>query len=137
MALAVQFDIFTEDLGKAKHDFSTHTFKVLLTNTVPNYTTGVSKADITQISAGTGYTTDGATLTTTTAAQTGGTFKWVVSDLTFTATGSMGPFQYIVIYNSTNNRLIQYYDYGSAITLASGETFTCDFDQTNGLIRVV
>lgn len=137
MALLNKFDIFTEDLADGIHNFQSHTFKLMLTNTAPNPSTGATKADISQISSGTGYTTDGAALTTTTSAQTGGTYKWIVDDYTWTATGTMGPFRYVVLYNATANRLIGYYDRGSSLTLNSGETFKADADQTNGLMRIL
>lgn len=55
-----------------------------------------------------------------------------------TASGSVGPFQYVVIYNdtATNDELIGWYDYGSALTLANTDTFTLDFDATNGLLQL-
>jgi hypothetical protein len=40
------------------------------------------------------------------------------------------------ITTATNNELIAYADYGSSITLASGETFTVDFDATNGALQI-
>lgn len=137
MALLNKFDVFTEDLAEKVHNFGSDTFKLMLTNTAPNTSTGATKADITQISSGTGYTTDGATLTTTTSAQTSGTYKWIVDDYTWTATGTMGPFRYVVLYNATANRLIGYYDRGSSLTLNSGETFKADADQTNGIMRIL
>lgn len=136
MALMVPFHCFFEDLAEGVHNFGSHTFKLMLTNTQPTASTGTTKADITQISSGTGYTTDGATLTVTSSAQTGGTYKWIVQDYTWTATGTMGPFQYVVLYNSTANRLIGYYDNGSPLTLTAGGTFKADSDQTNGLLRI-
>jgi hypothetical protein len=62
----------------------------------------------------------------------------VLADVVFTATGSMGPFRYAVLHNdtATNDELIGWWDYGSSITLASGETFTVDFDPTNGVLTV-
>jgi hypothetical protein len=62
----------------------------------------------------------------------------VVTDVTLTATGSIGPFRYIVVYNSTSatNPLISWYDYGSSLTLNTGESFLFDFDGTNGLFSV-
>jgi hypothetical protein len=55
---------------------------------------------------------------------------------TYPAPG-IGPFRYEVIYNSTrSNIVVGYYDYGSSITLANaGDTYTSDFDATNGVIQ--
>jgi hypothetical protein len=43
-----------------------------------------------------------------------------------------------VIYNDTasNDELIGWYDYGSDVTLASGETFTVDFDGSAGALTI-
>jgi hypothetical protein len=78
-------------------------------------------------------------LTTSTSAQTSGTYKLVIADLTLTASGgSVAAFQYIVIYNdtATNDELICWFDYGSALTLANGESLTLDFDGSNGLLQL-
>jgi hypothetical protein len=44
-----------------------------------------------------------------------------------------------VLYSDTaaNDELIGWWDYGSAITLANGETFKVDFDPTNGVLTIV
>jgi hypothetical protein len=51
----------------------------------------------------------------------------------------VGPFQYAYIYDdtATNDELIGYYDYGGAITMGNGDTFTLDFDGSNGVISIV
>lgn len=139
MATYNKFNVFTEDLIEGVHDFDLHTFKVMLTNTAPVATNSV-KADLTEISAGNGYTA-GGTATTITTSRSTGTAKVVGTDVVFTATGAVGPFQYVVLYNDTPSSpadpLIAWWDYGSAVTLANGETFTVDFDATNGIFQLV
>lgn len=130
MATYNKFNQFVEDLAKGVHNFTsdaTCTVTVALTNTLPVNTNSVL-ADITQIS----YTNLGSrVITGITAEQTSGTVTFTATDLTMTATGSVGPFRYVVLYNddptSPADPLIGWYDYGSSITLNSGETFTVDF----------
>jgi hypothetical protein len=131
MATAVKFQDFVEQLGKGVHNFGTHTLKVALTNSAPSASTNTVLADITQISNGNGYTTGGATVGSVTYTESGGTGTLAGADVVFTATGSVGPFRYAVLYNDTPTSpadpLIAYWDYGSSITLANGETFTVDW----------
>jgi len=140
MAAFNKFQDYVEQLNKGVHNWSSHTFKAALSNSAPTATNTVL-ADITQISSGGGYTggaggglaLDGVTLT-----EASGTAKVTITDEVFTATGaSVGPFRYVVIYNdsatSPADALVCWFDYGSSITLADTETFTIDFDATNGL----
>lgn len=139
MASFNKFNAFVEDVAEKVHNLGSDTLKVMLTNSAPVATNAV-KADITDISAGNGYTAGGATVTITASSQSSGTYKLVGSDVVFTAAGgTIGPFRYVVLYNSTpaSGNLIGWYDYGSSITLASGETFTVDFDGTNGILQLV
>ena len=139
MAVYNKFNIFTKDLIDAKHNFGSNTFKVMLTNTAP-VATNVDKSNITEITGGgsTGYTA-GGTATTITESTSSGVAKVVGSNVVFTAgTAGIGPFQYAVLYNSSTSPypLIAWWDYGSAITLASTETLTVQFDATNGIFTV-
>lgn len=138
MASFVKFNCFVEDLAEKVHNLGSDTLKIALTNTAPTAATDTVLANITQISNGNGYTTGGTAATISSSAQTSGTYKLVLADVTFTASGSMGPFRYAVLYNdtSTSDSLIGYYDYGSSITLASGETFTIDFDPSAGALTL-
>jgi hypothetical protein len=139
MASFNKFNSFVEALAEKKHDLGADTLKVLLTNTAPVATNSV-KADLTEISAGNGYTAGGNTAAVTSSAQTSGTYKLVLGDpATWTASGgSIGPFRYAVLYNDTaaNDELIGWWDYGSSITLATGESFAVDFDATTGVLTL-
>jgi len=138
MATFTKFNSFVEALAEKVHNLGSDTLKIALTNSAPS-STNSTFADITEISAGNGYTAGGHTTTASSSAQTSGTYKMVLGDVVITASGgSIGPFRYVVLYNdtATNNELIAYADYGSSITLASGETFTVDFDATNGALQI-
>ena len=134
MATYTKFNSFVEDLAEKVHNLGSDQLVVALTNSAPVAGNTVL-ANITEIS----YTNlSSRNITTSSSAQTSGTYKLTLNDLVLTASGSVGPFRYVVIYNdtATNDPLIAYYDYGSSITLASGETFTIDFDGTNGFIQL-
>lgn len=131
---------YSEDLSKAVHNFSTHVFKVLLTNSAPNAATVAVRADITELSAANGYAAGGATVTAT-VSRTGGTTKIVFTDPVFTASGgAIGPFQYAVLYNDTPTSpadpLIQIYNRGSAVTIPDGSTYTLDLDASLGVFTI-
>jgi hypothetical protein len=133
-----KFNSFVEALAEKAHNLGADTLKVALTNSAPSATNTVL-ANITQISAANGYTAGGTQATISSSAQSSGTYKLVLSDVVFTASGgSIGPFRYAVLYNdtATNDELIGWYDYGSAVTVNDGETLTVDFDPTNGVLTI-
>ena len=139
MASFNKFNAFAENVYEGVHDLGADTLKVMLTLTAPTATDAV-KADLTEISAGNGYTAGGTTTVQSSSAQTSGTYKLVVADVVFTASGgAIADFRYAVLYNDTPtspaDALIGYWDYGSTVSLASGETFTWDADQTNGVLQ--
>lgn len=132
---------FVEQVLKGVHNFSSHTLKMSLHNTAPTVTNTVF-ANLTEISAGNGYSAGGATLDSVTLSETSGTAKVVIADEVITASGgSIGPFRYPDFYNDTPTSpadpLICFFDYGSSITLADTETFTADLSDSNGLFQLV
>ncbi len=140
MASFQKFNAFVENLAEKVHDLGADTLKVLLTNTAPTSSNSV-KANLTEISAGNGYTAGGTAASISSSAQSGGTYKLVLGDVVFTAaSGTIGPFQYAVLYNDTPTSpadpLIGFWDYGSAITLQDTETFTVNFDGTAGVLTL-
>lgn len=137
MATYNKFLDYVEQLSKGVHNWSSHTFKMGLTNSAP-VNTNTIYANITEISAGNGYSAGGMTLDSVTLSEASGTAKVVITDEVLTASGgSIGPFNYAVPYNDTPTSpvdpLVCWYQTTAAITLASGESLTTDFDPTNGL----
>lgn len=143
MATFTFFDEFKKYLGDGTIDLDTHTFKIVLTNSAPTAGTNTVLADITQIANGNGYTTGGNTLGTVTWAETGagtGIWQFTSADSVWTASGgSIGPFRYVVMYDDTPTSpadpLVGYLDYGSNVTITTGNTFTVDVG-ANGWFRL-
>ena len=134
MTAITKINSFVENVAEGAVNLGGTGLTVALTNTA-HTATWDELADLTQVS----YTNLSArVITVTSSAQTSGTYKLVLTDLVLTATGAVGPFQYIYIYDdaSTGDKLLWYYDYGSAITMASGDTLTLDFHPTNGVITI-
>ena len=126
-------------------DLESDQFVAALSNTAPASETSNPASDgngilgnVTEIT----YTNlSSRNITTTSSSQTSGTYKLVLADLTVTASGgTVGPFQYLYIYNDTvtspADPILGYYDYGSALTLNDGDSFTFNFDDSNGVIQL-
>jgi hypothetical protein len=128
MATYNKFNSFVEALAEGKHNLATDALKVAFSSAsnAPSASDDVKLADITTIDT---TNLDSVTLTVSSSGQTSGTYKLVLADLTMTASGAVGPFRYVILYNDTaaNDPLICYFDYGSEVTLASGDTFKLDF----------
>ena len=128
MANYTKFQQFVEDLAHGVHNFDSDTIKVALSSAgnAPSASDDAVLTDITTIAA---PAVNSVTLTKSSSGQTSGTYKYIPNDLTMTASGSVGPFRYVILYNDTaaNDPLICYFDYGSEVTLASGDTFKLDF----------
>ena len=124
MATYNKFQAWAETMVESAN-LGSDQFVIALTNSAPVATNSVI-ADITQIT----YTNlSSRNVTTTSSSQSGGTYTLVLADLVLTASGSVGPFRYVVLFDDTlaGDPLVGWWDYGSSITMASGETFTIDF----------
>ena len=128
MATYNKFQCFVEDICEKKHDLGSDTLKVAFSSAsnAPSASAHVKLADITTIVA---TNLGDLSLSVSSSSQTSGTYKLVVADKTLTASGAVPAFRYVIIYNDTaaNDELICWYDYGSEVTLASGDTFKLDF----------
>ena len=125
-------------------DLESDQIAVALSNTAPGSESSNPTADgngiignVTEISYS---NVSSRNITTTSSSQSSGTYKLVLADLTLTASGTVGPFRYIYIFDDTvatpADPIIGYYDYGTSITLNNGDTFTLDFSPTNGVIQL-
>jgi hypothetical protein len=136
MAAFNKFQSFVEALAEKVHNLQADTLTVALTtNANAPVATNTILANLTQIA----YTNlSSRVLTVSSSAQTSGTYKLVIADLVLTASGAVATFRWITIYNdtATNDELVCYFDYGSDLTLANGETLTLDFDGSLGLLTI-
>ncbi|MGR9317277.1 hypothetical protein ACU8LZ_12600 [Rhizobium leguminosarum] len=137
MASFNKFNSFVEALAEKVHNLGSDQLKVALCAAAnAPVATNTQLSNLTEIS----YTNlSSRNITTSSSAQSSGTYKLVLTDLVLSASGgSVAAFRYVVLYNdtATNKELIGWYDYGSALTLADGESLTIDFDGTNGVLQL-
>ena len=146
MASFSKLNGFVEHLAEGVHNLGSDSLVLALTNTAPSgesndpsaATSNCVKAELTEVS----YTNlSSRAVTVSASAQTSGTYQLTCADVTLTATGgSVGPFQYVYLVNDTPTSpadpLVGYWDYGSALTLATGESLTVDFDGTSGVLQI-
>jgi hypothetical protein len=131
MATFNKFEDFVEQLGKGVHQLHAagHTLKVYLTNSAPSASADAIKTDLAGITEEHGYAPADIQ---NDVSETAGVLTLTGVDVIFTASGgSFGPFRYAVVYNDTPTSpvdpLVCWWDYGSSITINTGETFTVDF----------
>lgn len=143
MAVFNKFNQFVQDLGRGVMNLNSDTLRDLLTNTSPNAADTVvdtttstctvkSTSNAAEIAAGNGYTKKGTAIGSTAYSQSGGAATLSGGNVVYTASGgTIGPFQYVVCYDDSvattaTRPVIGWWNYGSAITLQNGETFTID-----------
>jgi hypothetical protein len=154
-----KFPDFDEQTLRGVHNFVSHVFKAVLTNTAPTAANTVL-ANITQVAASGGYVAGGVVLDSITLSRamenvkiatkdgdgddavgtvnTSVTRVKIADELITASGGAIGPFRYVVVYNDTaaGKPLFGFLDRGDSITLADGESITLDFDQTAGVLAV-
>ncbi len=140
MASFNKINVFVEDLAEGIHDLSSDTLEVVLVvNAEMPIATDTILANLTPIN----YANLSArTITLTSSVQDpAGTYKIKLTDLVLTASGAVATFRGVGIFNQGTvgkvDPLICWYDHGSDVTLADGETFTIDFDDANGFFQLV
>jgi len=145
MAVFNKLNGFVEHLSEGVHNLGSNQLVVALSNTAPTAestpptgdTANCVLANVSQVSYSDSSTRN---VTTSSSSQSSGTYRLVLADLTLTSSGTVGPFRYIYLYNDTPTSpadpLIGYFDYGSGLTLANGESLTIDFDQSSGALTL-
>jgi len=140
MASATKFEALSEHLAEKVHNLDTDTIKLLLSNDAPSASLDAVKADLTSELTTTGGYTAGGDDTQNATSRSGGTTTVTAVDIVWTGSGGgFGPFRYVVAYNDTPaspaDPLLEYWDYGSSISIGAGETFTADFG-ASGLMTI-
>lgn len=128
------FNKFKQNVENALLNLASDQLAVALTDSAPTQATNNTIGDITQISyANFNGSPSYLPLTTVSSTQTSGTYNLKLSNPTYTATGTIPSFRYVVIYDQTTGYLIGYFDMGSEQMMVNGNTFSITFDGTNGL----
>lgn len=131
MAAFNKINLFSQDLCEGLvHNFKSggQTFNGMLSNAATIATNHLySDVSVAELTTTGGYTVGGAATAMSGASVTG---VETVSAASITWTGSgggMGPFRYVTVYNVTAaaplKPLVCWFDYGSSISLAAGDTF--------------
>lgn len=137
--MAVNFTLFDKFPGNsldALIDMDSDSFKAALTNSAPNQSTANVIGDITEIANGNGYTTGGVALTNVVVTLIGGgVYMFDCDDFSWTSSGAgMAAFRYGVIYSTTTNKLVGWWDHGSSISVVVGAQYQVVVN-ANGLFR--
>ena len=132
-----KFNSFVEAVTEGVHNFETDQLVLALCAAANAPVAGNTQlSDLTQIS----YTNlSSRNIITSSSGQASGLYKLILTNLTLAASGgSVAAFRYAVIYNddATNDELVGWYDYGSDLVLADGESLNVNFDAANGAINL-
>jgi hypothetical protein len=93
MASFNKFNQFVEDVAEKVHNLGSDQLVIALSNSAPSASNSVL-GDITQIS---NTNLSSRNVTTSSSAQTSGTYKLVLTDLVLTASGAVATFRYVIL----------------------------------------
>jgi hypothetical protein len=128
MANFVEFEVLSEDISTGDvHDFAADSFKWYFTNTAPDAAADTQKTELpSELANGNGYTTGGLAADLSIARSGGQTTVSLASNVVLTATGAVGPFRYLCLYNdtATNEEVLGYLDHGSSVNMVNTDTYT-------------
>ena len=142
MAAFNKFNQFAANIGLGDYNLNTDGLWLILTNTSPNAADTVynhtaaqvqATSNAPELSTANGYTQGGAQAASNAYSQTSGTATLTASSVVWTASGgSIGPFEYVVMYDITTGTvttrpLIGWWSTGTATTITTGNTFTVTF----------
>jgi hypothetical protein len=125
-------------LAEKVHNLGADDLRIALSNTAPD-ATDTTLADVAEITPANGYAAGGNAASITSSSQTSGTYKLVLGDVTFTASGgAINTFRYAILYNNTatNNEVIGWWDSGAAQNITDGNSFIVDFDAGTGVLTI-
>src|SRR5579859_4965467 len=109
MATFTKFNATVANMANGAVNLGADALKIMLTNTAPSATNSFY-ADVsgTELASGTGYTTGGLTIGTTSSTQTAGLYKLILAaaSATLTATGAVSPFRYAILYDTVGAKCL-------------------------------
>jgi hypothetical protein len=137
-ATPLVFNEFVNDLGTKVQNLNSDTIKCALTNTAPVATqTTWNVTDHPAPAAASGYSAGGATCTGVSYSESSGVGTLnIAGSIVFAASGgSIGPFRYLVFYNSTAaDAALVWLDWGTSLTIEDTKNLTITIP--TGLIKI-
>ena len=124
-----RFEDFKRQLCRGMHKLHAegHTLKVYASNSKPNAISHKVKADIPEISAVNGYQAGGSDIQNNIKETDEDVILTGINVIWMARGGSFGPFRYVILYNSTADGLISWWDYGEPVVVDDAETFKIEF----------
>lgn len=117
---------------------ATDQWAFVLAASVPAGTTFT--AGTTDLATSGGYTAGGNNVSTTSSAESAGTYKLILGvPALWTASGGGFTFRYVILVDKTQNLNVGYWDYGTNVVMSgtNADTFQFTPDTTNGVYTEV